>query len=134
MVRSDDTGKLILRLSLGILILLHGLAKLSSGVGGIAGMLSSHGLPGFLAYFVYVGEILAPLLVIIGICTRLGGLIIAINMVVAIMLAHSGQIASTTNTGGWALELQGMFLFSALALAFMGAGRFSLGGASGRWN
>ncbi|ARP94225.1 DoxX family protein [Bordetella genomosp. 13] len=134
MVRSDDTGKLILRLSLGILILLHGLAKLSSGVGGIAGMLSSHGLPGFLAYFVYVGEILAPLLVIIGICTRLGGLIIAINMVVAIMLAHSGQIASTTNTGGWALELQGMFLFSALALAFMGAGRFSLGGTSGRWN
>ncbi|WP_144641333.1 DoxX family protein [Bordetella genomosp. 13] len=133
-MRSDDTGKLILRLSLGILILLHGLSKLSTGVGGIAGMLSSHGIPGFVAYFVYVGEILAPLLVILGIASRLGGLIIAINMVVAIMLAHTSQLGGLTANGGWALELQGMFLFSALAIAFMGAGRFALGGANGRWN
>lgn len=45
MIKSDDAGKLILRLALGILVIMHGLAKLSSGVGGIAGMLSSHGLP-----------------------------------------------------------------------------------------
>lgn len=134
MFKSDDTGKLILRLALGILILLHGLSKLSSGVGGIAGMLNSHGMPGFLAYFVYVGEVLAPLLLIIGICARLGGLLVAINMVVAILLAHSGQVGSLTNTGGWALELQGMYLFGALAVAFMGAGRFSLAGSGGRWN
>lgn len=48
MIKSDDTGKLVLRLTLGILILLHGLFKITGGgVGGIAGMLSSHGLPGF---------------------------------------------------------------------------------------
>jgi putative oxidoreductase len=134
MIKSDDTGKLILRLTLGILILLHGLSKLTGGVGGISGMLSSHGLPGFLAYGVYVGEIIAPVLLIIGVYTRLGGLIIAINMVVAILLAHSGSIASMTNNGGWALELQGMFLFAGLAIAFMGAGRFSLAGNGGRWN
>jgi len=134
MIKSDDTGKLILRLTLGILILLHGLSKLTGGVGGISGMLSSHGLPGFLAYGVYVGEIIAPVLLIIGVYTRLGGLIIAINMVVAILLAHSGSIASMTNNGGWALELQGMFLFTGLAIAFMGAGRFSLAGNGGRWN
>ncbi|MBR8656746.1 DoxX family protein [Achromobacter sp. Marseille-Q0513] len=135
MIKSDDTGKLILRLTLGILILLHGLFKLAGGgVSGIAGMLSSHGLPGFLAYGAYIGEILAPVLIIVGIYTRLGGLIIAINMVVAILLAHTGQLASLTNNGGWALELQGMFLFTALAIAFMGAGRFSLAGNGGRWN
>ncbi|WP_313702042.1 DoxX family protein [Achromobacter sp.] len=134
MIKSDDTGKLILRLTLGILILLHGLSKLTGGVGGISGMLSSHGLPGFLAYGVYVGEIIAPVLLIIGVYTRLGGLIIAINMVVAVLLAHSGSIASMTNNGGWALELQGMFLFAGLAIAFMGAGRFSLAGNGGRWN
>ena len=106
MIKSDDTGKLILRLTLGILILLHGLAKLTGGgVSGISGMLSSHGLPGFLAYGAYVGEIIAPVLLIIGVYTRLGGLLIAINMVVAIFLAHSGQIGSMTNNGGWALEL-----------------------------
>ncbi|CAB3723144.1 DoxX family protein [Achromobacter piechaudii] len=135
MIKSDDTGKLILRLTLGILILLHGLSKLmGGGVTGISGMLSSHGVPGFLAYGVYVGEILAPVLLIVGVYTRLGGLIIAINMVVAILLAHTGQLGSMTNNGGWALELQGMFLFTALALAFMGAGRFSLAGNGGRWN
>lgn len=135
MIKSDDTGKLVLRLTLGILILLHGLFKITGGgVGGIAGMLSSHGLPGFLAYGVYIGEIIAPVLLIIGVYTRLGGLIIAINMLVTILLAHTGQIGSLTNNGGWALELQGMFLFSALAIAFMGAGRFSLAGNGGRWN
>ena len=134
MIKSDDTGKLILRLTLGILILLHGLFLSGGGVSGIAGMLSSHGLPGFLAYGVYIGEILAPVLLIVGIYTRLGGLIIAVNMLVAILLAHTGQIGSLTNNGGWALELQGMFLFTALAIAFMGAGRFSLAGNGGRWN
>lgn len=135
MIKSDDTGKLILRLTLGILILLHGLSKLmGGGVTGISGMLSSHGLPGFLAYGVYVGEIIAPVLLIIGVYTRLGALIIAINMVVAILLAHTGQLGSLSNNGGWALELQGMYLFTAVAIAFMGAGRFSLAGAGGRWN
>ena len=61
-------------------------------------------------------------------------LVIAINMVVAILLAHTGQLGSLTNNGGWALELQGMFLFTGLAIAFMGAGRFSLAGNGGRWN
>jgi putative oxidoreductase len=135
MIKSDDTGKLILRLTLGILILLHGLSKLTGGgVSGISGMLGQHHLPGFLAYGAYVGEIIAPVLLIIGVYTRLGGLLIAINMVVAILLAHSGQIGSMTNNGGWALELQGMFLFTGLAIAFMGAGRFSLAGNGGRWN
>lgn len=134
MIRSDDTGKLILRLSLGILVLLHGILKLQTGVGGISGMLSSHGLPGFFAYGAYVGEVIAPLLVIVGVYTRLGGLLIFLNMVVAILLAHMSQIGSLNGQGGWALELQGMFLFAALAVAFMGAGRFSLGGTGGRWN
>ncbi|HCJ30568.1 MAG TPA: GntR family transcriptional regulator, partial [Pseudomonas sp.] len=30
---TDDIGKLILRVSVGVLILLHGIAKLQSGVG-----------------------------------------------------------------------------------------------------
>lgn len=76
----------------------------------------------------------APLLVILGIYSRLGALFIFLNMIVAILLAHAGQLFSTNQQGGWALELQGMFLFGALAVAFMGAGRFSLGGSGGRWN
>ena len=134
MIRSDDTGKLVLRLALGILILLHGIAKLSNGVGFISGMLTSHGLPGALAYLVYVGEILAPVLLIVGIYTRPAAWIMVINMLVAIWLVHIKDIGVIGKTGGWALELQGMFLFSALAVAFLGAGRFSLGGTGGKYN
>ncbi len=134
MTRSDDTGKLILRLALGILILLHGIAKLSSGVGGIAGMLTSSGLPSGLAYLVYVGEVLAPILLIVGLFTRPAALVIAINMIFAIYLAHASQLFGLTKNGGWALELQGMFLFAAIAVAFLGAGRFSVGGIAGKYN
>ena len=134
MIRSDDTGKLILRVALGILILLHGIAKINSGVGFVSNMLVSHGLPGALAYLVYVGEIVAPVLLIIGLYTRPAAWIVAINMLVAVWLVHMKQIGLLNKQGGWELELQGMFFFSALAVAFMGAGRFSIGGSGGRYN
>jgi putative oxidoreductase len=55
-------------------------------------------------------------------------------MLVALWLAHAGQIGTLGKSGGWALELQGMFLFGAIATAFLGAGRFSIGGTMGRYN
>jgi len=135
MIRSDDTGKFVLRVTLGALILLHGIAKLTGGgVGGIANMLSSHGIPGAVAYLVYVGEVLAPVLLIAGIYTRAAAWIVAINMVFAIWLVHTGQVWDLGKSGGWALELQGMYLFGAIAAAFLGAGRFSIGGTGGRYN
>ncbi|WP_454909409.1 DoxX family protein [Variovorax gossypii] len=126
MVKSDDTGKFILRVSLGVLILLHGIAKLQGGVGSISGMLAQHGLPGALAYLVYIGEVVAPVLLIIGLYTRPAAWIVAINMLVALALVHMKDLTAFGKHGGWALELQGMFLFAALALAFMGGGRFAL--------
>ena len=123
---NDDIGKLLLRLTLGILMLLHGIAKLRYGVSGIEGMVTSHGLPGFFAYGVFVGEVIAPLLVIFGFYARIGGLIMAFNMVVAIALAHSTQLFDISKTGGWELELQGFFLFTALVVALIGPGKFSV--------
>jgi putative oxidoreductase len=120
-----DTGKLILRLALGILILLHGLAKISSGIDGIARMVTSAGLPDWVAYGVYVGEVVAPLMVIAGWFSRIGAAVIAANMVFAVALAHRSDIFQLNNTGGWELELQGMYLFTALAIACLGPGRYS---------
>jgi putative oxidoreductase len=122
----DSAGKLLLRLVLGFSILLHGIAKIVDGVGGIAGMLSASGLPAVLAYGVYIGEVLAPLLLIVGWYSRVGAVLIAVNMVFAIALAHPAEILTLGPQGGWALELQGMFLFTAIALALMGPGRYSL--------
>lgn len=130
----DDFGKLILRLAIGILLVLHGFAKLSNGIGGIEAMVVARGLPAFLAWGVYLGEVIAPLLLIVGLYTRLGGLVIMVNMVVAIVLAHGNHLFMLGGSGGWRLELQGLFLFGGLAVAFLGAGAYSLGGRGGRWN
>ena len=122
----EDVGKLILRLTVGVLMLLHGVAKISGGVGGIGGMLQSAGLPAALAYGAYVGEVLAPLLVIIGFYARIGALIMVVNMLFAIGLAHMKDIFLLTKTGGWAIELQAFFLLSALAVALIGPGRYAI--------
>lgn len=131
---SEDFGKFLLRATLAILILFHGVAKLMNGVGFIGGMVAKFGLPPEVAYLVYVGEVIAPLLVLFGVWARAGALVIAINMIVAVVLVHMGDLTSLTKNGGWALELQAMFLVSALAVALLGAGRYSVGGLGGRWN
>jgi putative oxidoreductase len=122
----DDLGKLLVRLTLGGLMLLHGIAKVTGGVGGIEKMLAGVGLPAAFALGVYVGEVLAPILVLLGFYARVGAGIIVVNMLFAVLLAHRGDLASLTRTGGWALELQAFFVFTALALAFMGPGRFGI--------
>ncbi len=131
---SQDSAKLLLRLTLGLLMLLHGIGKVTGGIDPIMGMVAKAGLPAALGYGVYVGEVLAPLLLIVGAWTRAAAIVIAFNMVVAIGLAHASQLATLTPNGGWALELQGFYLAVAIAIALLGAGRYSAGGVDGRWN
>lgn len=129
-----DGAKLLLRVALGVLILLHGVSKLGTGPAFIIDLVSKSGLPGALGYLVYVGEVVAPLLLIAGLWTRAAAAVVAINMVIAILLVHTGQFFSLGKSGGWALELQAMYLLVAIAIALLGAGRWSVGGTDGRWN
>lgn len=127
--QSDALGKLVLRLTLGLLMLLHGIAKVmhpARTLDNMSGLLTAAGLPTYLAYGVFVGEVLAPIFIILGIYSRIGGLIVVINMVFAVLLAHSAQLLSLTKTGGWALELQGFYLLTGLALFFLGSGKMAL--------
>ena len=128
-LESDNTGKLVLRLTLGILMLLHGIAKMKNpeaSMAGIGELLAAHGLPAFIAYGAYVGEVLAALMIILGVFTRIGALLIVANMIFAIWLAHANDIFALGKQGGWAIELQGFFLFCAVALYFFGSGRYAV--------
>ena len=91
-----DTGKLIIRLGLGGLMLFHGVAKIihPDSLNFISGMLTANSLPAILVYGVYIGEVVAPLMVIVGYRSRIGGLLIAVNMLFALFLAHSGDLFS----------------------------------------
>ena len=122
----ESAGKLILRIVLGVTILLHGIHKLSGGVDWLDGMLVNEGLPTFFKYGVYVGEVIAPLLLIAGWYSRIGAWLIAINMLFAFGLAHGGELFTIDpQSGALAIEKQYMFFFCAIALGLMGPGRYA---------
>jgi putative oxidoreductase len=131
---SANLGKLLLRLTLGGLLLFHGVAKIQRGVEGIVERVAGTGLPPSVGYLVYVGEVLAPVLLIIGLWSRAAALIVAVNMVVAVWLAHSTQLTELGRSGGLALELQAFYFLTAMAILLLGAGKFSVGGPNGKLN
>ena len=124
---NESTGKLILRLALGLMLLMHGIHKLTGGIGYLDGMLANAGLPASLKYGVYIGEVIAPLALIAGYYARVGAWVVAVNMLFAIALvgAHD-MFALNPKTGGMALELEYFYLFSAIALALIGPGRYAV--------
>jgi len=125
---NDAMGKLLLRSTVAILMLFHGIAKIihPGSLEFIGSSLSGIGLPAAFAYGVYVGEVVAPLMIISGFHARIGGLIIVVNMLFAIFLAHTGDMFSLTQHGGWAIELQAFYLLGGLAIMLLGSGKFAV--------
>ena len=124
---SDKAGKFILRVALGGIILLHGIGKLKGGIDPITAMVTAQGLPSLLAYGVYVGEVLAPLMLILGFYARVGGALVAINMLVALFLVHRAELfALNPQSGGWAIELQALMLFAAITVMLIGPGKAAI--------
>jgi len=126
MFRNDDLARLLLRLSIGTLMLFHGVHKLLHGISPIQGMLQAHGLPGWLGYGVFVGEVIAPVMIILGFYARIGAALMAVNMVVAVALLGGLFPLQLTKTGGPLSEMALLYLFAALALFFSGPGRYSI--------
>jgi putative oxidoreductase len=128
----EEFGRLVLRVGLGGLVLFHGVHKLLNGIAPIQAMLDAHTLPTSLAYGVYLGELVAPILVLLGLFSRIGGILIAMDMLAAVLLAHMTNLLAIAPTGGYALELEVIYFAAALTVSLVGAGRFSLG--AGRYN
>jgi putative oxidoreductase len=132
--RLGDLGKLVLRVSVAVLILLHGIAKIRHGLGDVADAMVRLHLPIWVGNLIYVGEVLAPLMMIVGSWTRPAAAMVAATMLVALVAGHPREVFAMTNHGGLLLEVQWMFMLAAAASAMLGAGRYSLGGRDGRWN
>lgn len=124
-VLNEDIGKLILRFSIAGLMLFHGFSKLFNGIDGVKFLVTSAGLPEVVAYGVYFGEIVFPILIILGLFTRISSLFFALTMVFAIFLAHSSDIFALGKTGGPIIELPLIYLLGAISLMFIGAGKYS---------
>ena len=126
-LRSNDLGLLLLRLTVGGLMLFHGIHKLVYGVAGLQDMLAGLGLPGFLAYFSLAAELVASILIILGAWTRVASAVMVGNMVVAILMAHLPMLFTVDpDTGGWAVELPMLYLLGAAVLCLTGGGKYAL--------
>ena len=132
--KSQDAGKLLLRVAVGVLILLHGIAKMRHGLGDVADAVARAHLPYAIGYLVYIGEVAGPTLMIVGAWTRIAAFVVFFNMFVALLLGHPHEIFEMTTHGGLLLETQWLMLTGALAVSLLGAGRYSVGGTKQRFN
>lgn len=124
--KNTDLGILILRLLVAGLLIFHGIGNLMSGYAFIKGMMTQSGLPEFLSYGAFIGEIVAPILIIVGYKVRWASLFVVLTMLTAILTTHAGEIFALNKFGGWAIELQAFYLFGAVAIFFTGAGNYVL--------
>jgi putative oxidoreductase len=113
--------------ALGVIVLFHGISKVRNGVAWMAGPLSAVGLPSFVAYGSYVGEVIAPVMLIVGLWTRPAALVIAFNMLMAVILVLRQRVMTINpQGGGWAIELEALIFFTAIAVALAGGGRYAI--------
>ncbi len=132
---TDDLGKLTLRVAIAVVMLFHGVAKLLHGVAWMHGPLAAVGLPFFIAYGVYVAEIIAPALMILGYRTRLAALTIVFDMVMAIILVLRPAFFTVKPMGGgWGVEIEMLLLLGALAVFFIGGGKYTVSRAQSTWD
>ena len=118
---------MILRVLVAGLLIFHGIGNLVNGYEFIKSMMAQAGLPQFLAYGAFVGEIVAPIFIVLGIWERVASLLVASTLFVAIMTTHANEIMALNQFGGWAIELQAFYLFGAIAIFFTGAGKYAIG-------
>jgi putative oxidoreductase len=113
-------ASLFVRLGVGLVFLHHGAAKLHLGIAGVAGFLGHLGIPipEVAAIVVIAVETLGAACVVVGLLTRFWAAGMAVEMVVAILVA----LLPAHRTP----ELEGLLLAGALALVGMGAGPISL--------
>lgn len=129
---SPGLAALTLRVVVGAVMLAHGLQKITGGVEAFAGFVASLGLPlpTLTAYAVVFVEAVGGGLLLVGLLTRLWGLLIALLMVGTTLTAKldDGLIAAGEGVGA---ELDLVLLAGALAITMLGPGRASLDGLLG---
>ncbi len=133
-MHNSDLAKLLLRITCGGILLFHGIHKVFVEIEHVKVIVKNAGLPEFMAYGNIIGEFVAPIFVLLGYKTRIAALIIAFNMLMSIIIAHPDIVFSINDYGGWMIETNMLYLMTAVALVFSGAGKYSLSGGEGRWD
>jgi putative oxidoreductase len=122
-------GLLVLRIVVGVIFAAHGAQKVFEyTIPGTIGSFEGMGIPfpEIAAPLVAFVELIGGILLALGLFTRPVGVILAVDMIVALIAVHL-PAGLWVGEGGY--EFVAVLGAAALALAFSGAGRFSLDGA-----
>lgn len=116
-----NSAQVLLRLTLGIILLAHGLLKaFVFGHAGTASYFVSLGLPAVLAYIVMYAEVLAGIALIIGYQVRAVA-IASLPILLGALWVHTGKGWLFSNPGGgWEFPL--VLIVMAVIVAIQGGG------------
>ena len=126
MKRNKNTAIFLFRIAIPFTMLIYGIDKIRNGTGFIGSLLEAYGLPLILANGVFVGEIIAPLMLLIGFRTRMAGLLLSFNCLLAILMAQTQNILTLNPFGGWSLDLLFIYLMAGIAFYYSGAGKHAI--------
>lgn len=126
--RFVDLALLIVRAATGLMMFPHGYFKLMDGAAGLTKGLAAGGMPApaLLAWCATLAEAVGAALMIVGLATRPAAASVAFTMVFAWATVHLGDMAKIGQQGGAAFEYPFLLSMTSLAIALVGAGRYSL--------
>jgi putative oxidoreductase len=116
--RLQPLALLVMRLTLGTVMTVHGFHKVFGGLHHHAEFVASLGLPAWTSYLSSFAEFLGGLLVLVGLFTRVAAFAICVDLSVAIAKVHFHN--GLMGNGGYEFPLALATL--AFALIFFGAG------------
>ncbi|CUR51492.1 DoxX family protein [Nitrosotalea devaniterrae] len=114
-----DLSHFGLRISVGVLLIVHSLGKFSSGG---AGFFSSIGLPPEMALLIGLLESIGGALLVAGVLTRIAASLLAMEMLV--IMIHIKKLQAFSGPNG--LELDLLVFVIVLTVAVLGPGRISI--------
>jgi putative oxidoreductase len=114
---------LFLRLALGMIFIFHGYPKLFTHPQQTAEAFAKMGFPGYFAYLAGVFEFFGGIMLLVGLFTRIAGLLLAAEMAVALVKVH-GLLSNPMNVHNYEFPLA--CAAGSFALAGVGAGFISL--------
>ena|SRR5215813_7963202 len=115
-------GLLLLRVAVGVIFVYHGYPKLLRQGAGMQGFFAQHGLPGYFVYVSGILELFGGGMLILGLFARVAGLLLAVEMAVAIWKVHSGGGITAVHNYEFPLAMG----VASFAIATVGAGMISL--------
>ena len=118
-------GLLVVRLTLGVCLFMHGVAKIMNGVSDVKSMLVAKNIPEFVAYGVYLGEIVAPVMIILGLFCRIGALLVLGLSGIILYVAYPDLTAMNSH-GGFAAEILYLYIGISLCILACGSGKFAV--------